>query len=75
MASGQKERFLFGRKVLVFLKDSQVRVIPFEISEGVRHGSGRAPFLLFSFAAERSRRSHGAWPCGVTSAMTSKVSR
>ena len=73
MAPGQKERFLFGLMVLAFPAESQVRVIPFEIKESVSHGSERAPSLGYFFAEERSRRSLRAWPCGVTSAMTSEI--
>ena len=73
MASGQKERVLFGLTVLVFPADSQVRVVPYGIREGVSQGSGRAPSFGSSFAEERRRRNHGAWPCGAMSAMTSEI--
>jgi len=73
MTPGQKERCLFGIRVLVFPADSEVRVVPFGIREGVSQGRGRAPSLRSSFAEERRRRSHGAWPCGATSALTSEI--
>jgi hypothetical protein len=56
MAPGQKERFLFGLRVLVFPVDSQVRVVPLGIKEGVSHSNGRAPSFESSFAEERRRR-------------------
>ena len=62
MALGQKERFLFGLRVLVFPAESQVRVLPYGINEGVSHGSGWAPSLGSSFAKKSSRLSQGAWP-------------
>ncbi len=73
LAPGQKERFLFGLRVLVFPAESHVRVLPFGIKEGVIHGSGRAPSLGSSFAKESSRLNQGAWPCGGISAMTSEA--
>ncbi len=56
MALGQKKRFLFFLRVLVFPADSQVIVIPSRIREGVSHMSGRAPSVGSFFAGERSRR-------------------
>jgi len=73
MAPGQKERFLFGRRVVVYPAESQVRVPPSGIKEGVSNGSGRVPSLGSSFAQGSSRLSQGACPCGVTSAMTSET--
>ena len=57
MAPKQKERFLFGLRVLVFPADSQVKVSPSGTKEGVSQGSERAPSLGFSFAEERRWRS------------------
>ena len=59
IAPGQKERFLFEPRVLVFPAESQVKVSPFGTSVGVSHGSGRAPSAGSSFTVERRRRSHG----------------
>ncbi len=73
MAPEQNERFLFGRRVLVFSAESQVRVPPYGIKEGVSHGSRRAPSLGSSFAHESSRLIQGAWPCGVMSAIKSET--
>ena len=43
IAPGQKERFLFGPRVLVFPAESQVRVSLFGTSVSVCQGSGRLP--------------------------------
>ena len=75
IAPRQKERFLFVCRVLVLPAESQVRVTPSGIKEGVSHGSGRMPSLESSFTQERSLLSHGACPYGVTSAMTSETVR
>jgi hypothetical protein len=73
IAPGQKERFFFGPKVLVFPAESQVRVGPSRTKEGVRNGSGRAPSEESSFEEERRRRNQGSCPCGAMSAMTSEI--
>ena len=74
--AGEREKVLFVRRVLEFPAKSQVMETPYGIKEGASHGSGRAPSLGSSFVQESSSRlSQGAWPCGVTSAMTSDTWR
>ena len=73
IAPGQKERFLFVRRVLVLPEENQVRVTPLGIREGVSHRSGRVPSLDSSLTQETSLRSHGACPCGGMSARTSET--
>jgi len=63
------------RKVFELPAESQVRVTPSGIREGVSRGSGRRPSLESSFTQERSLLNNGACPCGVSSAMTSETSR
>jgi len=75
IAPEQKERCVFGPKVLVFPAESHVRLSPSRTREGVSQESGRAPSLESSFAEERRRRSQRACSCGTMSAMTSKTYR
>ena len=53
----QKERFLFGRRVLTFSAEVRVRECPSGTSVGVSHGSGHVPYAMSFFIVERKRRS------------------
>jgi hypothetical protein len=55
IAPGQKERFLFGLKVLAFPAEVQVRVSRSETTVGMSDGNGRAPSAGSFFTVERRR--------------------
>jgi hypothetical protein len=57
---GQKERFLFGGRVLMFPVEVHVRECPSGTSVGVSHGSGRNLSAVSSFNVEMRRRNQGA---------------
>ncbi len=74
IAPGQNERVVLWRKVRTLPDEDQEMVPSAWVREGVSHGSGRRPSKRSSVICSNKRRSQGACPSGVTSAITSKTS-
>jgi hypothetical protein len=66
-----RREFLVLSIDVTFPDEVQTRVNPSGTSEGVIYGRGLASFDASSVTVVRRRCNHGAWPCGVTTAMAS----